>query len=322
MAHMAVPGFFMLSGFVLAYNYAHRFQRLRRPEVLRFWFLRLARIYPVHLATLLGLAVIVWGNRFRGNPLNLDYGDYAFVDFVRNLLLVQIWTPRGELTWNFVSWSISSEWFAYLLFPFAAYCILQRLTTPLRSGTFSLLAIACSIIFAIWGNQSPFFLLLIVIPTSLAGAAAYCFVHASTSCNPVKVPRFLPELFVVAALAGCLLLPVAWMMALIYCSFLGAIVSLAFLGESCLLPWKLRMSVFLGEVSYSLYMTHTIVQRFLQRFLPAESFASADLQRRIGVLLIYAASVAIGCLITYFLVERPSRRWFQAWASRRRMQTS
>ena len=59
MGHMAVPAFFMLSGFVLSYNYADRFHTLRRHEIVRFLCLRLARIYPVHLVTLLMVAAMV-----------------------------------------------------------------------------------------------------------------------------------------------------------------------------------------------------------------------------------------------------------------------
>src|SRR5262245_21034494 len=58
--HMAVPAFFMLSGFVLAYTYTDKFRTLSRRRVDSFIGRRLARVYPVHLATLLVVAAMVW----------------------------------------------------------------------------------------------------------------------------------------------------------------------------------------------------------------------------------------------------------------------
>ena len=159
---MAVPGFFMLSGFVLAYNYADRFRTLRWAGVLRFLALRLARIYPVHVATLLLVALMVWGGRRIGYQLT-DAG-YSAHDFVLNLVLAQTWVPEFRLTWNYPSWSISSEWFAYLLFPFGAAWVLRGLTTPVRAVTFGLVSLAGSIALLWFWRTGPFSALLPVIP--------------------------------------------------------------------------------------------------------------------------------------------------------------
>ena len=50
---ISVTFFFVLSGFVIAYSNASKFQSLNVHESVRFWLLRLARLYPVHLLTLL-----------------------------------------------------------------------------------------------------------------------------------------------------------------------------------------------------------------------------------------------------------------------------
>src|SRR5262249_18368475 len=62
--NFAVPGFFVLSGFVLARNHLADFVVPTRQRILRFLGLRLFRIYPVHLATLLVvLAMVVYARR-------------------------------------------------------------------------------------------------------------------------------------------------------------------------------------------------------------------------------------------------------------------
>ena len=49
---MAVSLFFIMSGYVLGLRYLDKYKIFNSAESLRFWFLRLCRIYPVHLLTL------------------------------------------------------------------------------------------------------------------------------------------------------------------------------------------------------------------------------------------------------------------------------
>ena len=59
---VGVSFFFILSGFIIAYNYQQKLVE-RKVSKRQFWVARIARIYPLHIATLLGVAVI-------GNLLN------------------------------------------------------------------------------------------------------------------------------------------------------------------------------------------------------------------------------------------------------------
>ena len=108
--------FFILSGFVLSLNYNDRFRRPELKSYGRFLWLRLARIYPVHLA---GLAV--WGAFLVINVLvrHADTrGEYFGVcSLIANLFLVQAWWIPMKMSWNYPAWSISLEWLAYLCFP-------------------------------------------------------------------------------------------------------------------------------------------------------------------------------------------------------------
>jgi len=102
---MAVNLFFILSGFVLTYNYAER------PFTARtFWMARFARIYPAYLLGFVLIAPAV-ALRLRSQPLKLLGCAVAAGG------LVQGWFPKIALTWNGPGWSLSSEAFFYLLFP-------------------------------------------------------------------------------------------------------------------------------------------------------------------------------------------------------------
>ena len=101
---MAVSFFFVLSGFVLTYVYR---DRLKYRDIFGFYVKRLARIWPLHLVCLL-IAIF-------GLGINVKLGLLA-----ANGLLMQSWIP--DEVWNFsyneVSWSISTELFFYFMFPF------------------------------------------------------------------------------------------------------------------------------------------------------------------------------------------------------------
>jgi len=113
---LGVDLFFVLSGFIMAYVY-HK-ENMSKKYFLFFYrkfiISRIARIYPLHLITLLftlGLVIILpdFYNRYP------DY--FTEASFIYNIFLIQNW-GFIKVSWNMVSWSISAEWFMYLLFPF------------------------------------------------------------------------------------------------------------------------------------------------------------------------------------------------------------
>jgi peptidoglycan/LPS O-acetylase OafA/YrhL len=78
---------------------------------------------------------------------------------------------------------------------------------------------------------------------------------------------------------------------------------------SRLLAWS--PVVFLGDISYSIYLTHGIVQRVLKIVLPAEKFAASSPVVRAGILLAYVAALFALSLCVHYGVERPARNWLR-----------
>lgn len=112
--YLGVDAFFMLSGLVLAY--AHPRLAVRGAALLRFWGRRLARLYPVHLATL-GLLAAAVGLAWACDVPIRDAGRFGIGELLRSLLLLHGWGLSGRWAWNYPSWSISTEWAGYLAFP-------------------------------------------------------------------------------------------------------------------------------------------------------------------------------------------------------------
>jgi peptidoglycan/LPS O-acetylase OafA/YrhL len=109
--------FFVLSGFVLAYNYAEFF-RTSTTGALHFMRARIARIWPINVVSLIitTLLLLWWGNP--PSP----------VPWVVNLLMLQALVPTQAMlfSWNPPAWSVSCELIFYCSFPFFLYGVLTH----------------------------------------------------------------------------------------------------------------------------------------------------------------------------------------------------
>lgn len=305
--HAAVPGFFILSGWVLAHNYGDGF-RQGRVSWTRFLGRRVARIYPVHLAMLAAIGVLAAGSWASGRDPGPAYG---FVPLVHQLLLVQAWVPGMAMTWNYPAWSISSEWFAYLLFPLVIrFGFLFR--TVRRSVATAVLATVASIAVVVAWPPRPLFELVLVVPCFLAGMAIQSLASAdgrprstglAAALLLLAIPFscYVPDFFVRQGLLAALPAAVVLLLAL------GG-------GTRAGIVWEGRWVLLLGEVSYSLYMAHGVVQKVLAILLPPQRFGESCAIVRIGVACLWIAAVALSTWGCYVLVERPARSLMRRWA--------
>jgi len=133
----AVEVFFVLSGFLMSLAHRQQFiEKIEPSQYFRFIALRLSRIYPLHLVLLLYLvAAIALGWIEQRSPFNDGIG--------WQLTLTQAWLPASsynDLTWNLPAWAVSTQWAAYLLFPFFIWLIARvRWTKPRLSVAMALL---------------------------------------------------------------------------------------------------------------------------------------------------------------------------------------
>jgi len=111
--------FFIISGYLIFARYADQVRGFS--SYLNYLARRFVRLYPLHLITLgyfvaVGVAVS-FGLTRTGGGRDL----YQWDMLVPNLLLIQAWGVSDSLTFNFVSWSLSAEWFAYLALPIVIF---------------------------------------------------------------------------------------------------------------------------------------------------------------------------------------------------------
>ncbi len=113
-----LDAFFMISGVLIYLRYQDRVSSFS--DYRSYLIKRLARLYPLHLMTTgffvaVGIALsigIIQSNGSGGGMQRYDWWQLP-----SNLLLTQGWGFSNALTFNYVSWSLSAEWFCYLLLP-------------------------------------------------------------------------------------------------------------------------------------------------------------------------------------------------------------
>ena len=311
--------FFILSGFIISYTYLAGFRAVRPRAYGRFLWLRLARIYPVHLFTLAIFLVIVGDDAWRDVRADDVIANIRHGDFWKQALLVHAWGTDGNHAWNYPAWSISSEWFAYLVFPLAA----------LGLGRIAKRGVA-----------------LAGFGASLAlNAAIYLLIASTDNTGQIILPRIVGEFG-----AGCFLFilwrerwlaraPWTVLTPVLAAAAVAATVWVARTGEGApivaaplygLTIYGLAMQrdqlsgllgrpllVYAGEVSYALYMTHAVVQRFVWEYLPASEYVNDERFVRAAILFSYALMLIFAAIATYEFVERPARDAMRRMSERR-----
>lgn len=114
-----VDFFFVLSGFVIASAYQSKLSS--GDGVIPFALRRFGRLYPLHIATLAALVTFALARTALApgpfNPRDMfDGWMFDFSALFTNVLLVHGLGFESHLTWNFPSWSISTEFYTYLVF--------------------------------------------------------------------------------------------------------------------------------------------------------------------------------------------------------------
>lgn len=117
---VGVSFFFVLSGFIIAYNYQKRMEE-KKVTKRQFWVARIARVYPLHVLTLVGVAVI-------GNYLFPMGWIEGLKHFIPALFLLHPFIPEMDYFFYFdsPSWSLGCEQLFYFLFPFLALVFYKR----------------------------------------------------------------------------------------------------------------------------------------------------------------------------------------------------
>jgi peptidoglycan/LPS O-acetylase OafA/YrhL len=300
---LGVDVFFILSGFVLAYVYADKLKATDFRGFLNFLRARVARIYPLHMFTLciIGLIVLVLPGFASHYPLSDRR--FGFDSFIASLFLIQNWGYWLPTCWNTPAWSLSAEWFAYLTFP-----ITLGLTQRSRTVGVPLLLAAASLaafiaLMNLKGVGTPGVTGDPGMVRMLSEFACGCLLFRATANGLGPLPRLAD-----AGAVTLLLVSVLWSK-LIFLSLpaIALVVLLTAQNEGWIARGlSIRPVVFLGEISFSIYMVHWIMIQIANWTMPSVQLNTP------GIIMFYIAllsAILVFSMLTYRLIELPARAW-------------
>lgn len=304
--YVGVSFFFVLSGFILTYTYQEKFVQNNITK-RTFYISRLARIYPLHILTLL-----IWIYMRKDHPLNEPY----IINLLSNISLTQSFYPTDEIRFNAAAWSLSDEMFFYMLFPL----ILRWLTESPRKLyiIFASMAILVLILCTIFGgtkDEEWFFYAF--PPVRLLDFTVGIFLY--NLCKTLS-PHYIKwkdkaTLIEISAIilffvfyTTAFFIPQVYRHALWYWIPVGLIIGVFYFQSgyiSKLLSNKYL--VWLGEISFAFYMFHGFVLWYIKRAYFLLNISPSKLS--IFVLGIILSIIFSAVSFKYF--ETPANKWIK-----------
>lgn len=341
LAYFGMSLFFVLSGFVIHYNYADSFAQACDGSGLgratwQFFVARFARLYPLYFVSVFVSISHVPSPELSGGTL-LAY-----------LTLTQSWINVPVAVYT-PAWSISAEWFFYFAFVPLVF-VVRRITHPVLV-LIALCALALAAVTALFNSQDSMAALMAFVDRWL-----YVDSRVSTSAvsyliymgPPSRLLEFIAGMLTAQSflalrrralspwlLTVVLVLSSAWCAAVIGIAeitagrfapvrpnFLHAPALAAFMLSVCLSAghfnrWlSSRPLLFMGEISYSVYVWSFFVFIMIGPIYRSPGPSAEAVMNSIVKVLVAVGLTTMIAYGSYYTVEMPARRWLRAKLSR------
>lgn len=306
-----VDVFFVISGFVITHVYHSRIMSLRGYR--EFLQRRVARLVPLHWLTLavfvaLGLIVL---------KLNVQMSHKEI--FSRSCIPTEFLLLNAEnlcphLAFNGVSWSIGAEMAMYLIFPLLLF--IARLNRVVF-----LCGIVVGLAFLFFGHLDRSFLNLTYDYGALRALPSFGLgiLIFEWRAQIDKMP-FISKL--VWPLTAALIAAILANIGTVFLLMIGyALVVSGVAAEASKTKSKvIRILAAAGQLTYSIYMVHSLFIAVLLAFLGHKIVRLHGMGANIAVLLTYAVIMAAAYL-SFVFVETPARRWITQLGTKKKVES-
>ena len=325
--YLMVDLFFIMSGFIMLHVYGSSFNKIIQQHI--FWAFikaRFARLYPLHIVTLVASVVLFYTLSNATDPISVRIFNPNAI--VTHLLMLHACGVHDIFTWNVPAWSISAEWWAYMVFPFFALLLAKNKRLGLFVLGLGSVILYCLIVFFL-PRVNPFAPTIPNLNHDLDVTYDYGYLRglAGFMMGMLTYVAYKNEklyrLFTkdsVALVSICILLvgmhfgwndlvyiPLFVLLVLCFSANEGKLTQLC-----SLIPLQ-----YLGDISYSIYMTHGLMLFFAGDFylkLVGITFKEGEMHQipfitGLWSSLLFLVLVIIISSITYYGIEKPCRKW-------------
>lgn len=294
--YLSVDLFFILSGFIMSYVYQYSFSSgVSVDAYVRFLKGRIARVYPLYAFIIIIISILYIFNGIK-TPTLKEYSSLLL--FFQSLYVVQ-----NNLIPH--AWSIAVEMLAYFAFPFVINKLMgERISAAIFPVTYiSFAGLALVSMNGYWGPMDVgvgFLAIVRCLCEYGLGMVGYIL----TIKYQYKLTPVISESILVCALViSCVALNLRGYDLVAIAAFAFIIPSLSKSNGYVSRFLSQRALVYLGEISYSIYLVHYPLCRQLV-FIPTW------IHNKLGVLDVNSIALIMTILLsifTYHLVEVPCR---------------
>ena len=323
--YLAVDVFFCLSGFLMFILYR---SMSSREDVKSFMIKRFARLYPLHLFTLFGMLLYTLarliayksGLPVLGPDEAVPFTSGAhetFGSLLSNLTLTQGLGVHDKLSFNGPSWSISTEFYTYIVFATGVVAL------PIKKAWHLAVIIAATAV--IYFGLS---LLRPNLDVTYDLGFLRCLAGFGAGITAAAVFKSTRSFFAARSKSSATLIELSIVVIFIawFCTAKGAatffaapimiLLILTFANDRGWASDFMNLPIFqyLGKVSYSVYLNHSLVLVCLDMVISRLPGGREALSSFAGDMLsvVYLALVLISSHITYHLIEKPSGKFIRA----------
>lgn len=314
-----VDVFFMMTGFLLMHLYkAHFAEGLTFKNIKTFLIVRVARVYPLY-ALVLCLILILYAFGVWQSVAYMVGGSHERVvepwGWFYNFTLTTAWgLTEGKSAWNGPAWSISAEFFNYLMFPFYIVVI-----SRLKDWRISLLCLVILCVF--YGFMQHYFIHDYMVDHGygalmranfglLSGAFVYgVYVRLKAQKSALWDKLFMLNLALVLGMMALdayvfYLPPIMYMANLIF-----MVLCLSLMTGKVHHFFASPLLMHLGKISFAMYLLHQPVCRVLLYFFYDDfrMVEAGDVESVIVYILLTFAAIVAASHVAYTYVETPLR---------------
>jgi peptidoglycan/LPS O-acetylase OafA/YrhL len=344
-AYLFVDFFFVLSGFVIFASYQ---EKLKKGFGLgRFLLLRFGRLYPLHLTLLIAFIgadllklVPSLGSYSAYKPFTAPGETPPYI--ISNLLMIHSLGIHDRLSFNDQSWSISVEFYTYVFFAVALIALRDRIKWLIVA-----LLILSPLFLAVFSPQYMNTTFQYGFVRCLFGfsAGALCWLlfeqYNTLAARKLSWPRLWDGIEIILVVLVIVFVTIAGSSALtLAVPLLFSLTVLAFAMERGVVSRFLKnpLFMFLGLLSYSIYMNHMFIKRklffsgamVLNKLFHVSLITTVNGEERIGtspwqgdlLTLVYLAVLIGASYITFHTIEEPCRKWFKSVVRSQRRRTA
>jgi len=274
-----VQFFFVISGFVITYSMIN--SGFRTKNYFTFLKKRVVRIEPPYLLVLILTVIFIWIRVKSG----LGHGDLPMPGWKQIVLHIGYLIPFSSYDWlSIVFWTLAIEFQFYLFFPLIFVIFVRR-------EIFRWITSACLVVFFFLSHSRAHFFYW--SPVFLLGINLALYKKNKIGSTELWIIFGLLNIFIFYKLG-------------ITIGIFSIIPFLLILFEPGL---KISILNFLGRISYSLYLLHTLVAFAIINL--GIRYETHGLQKIFFIILAVSLTLFSSYLL-YFYVEKPCQKWASA----------